>query len=209
MDEQVPRKFHKGEFRLQLVEWVTRRHRPDKIVEDDELIQVFTYLNPKAKPPSRRTLRRDIDTVYNMTRDEVKKLFAAHTGRFNAIYDCWTAGNGHEFLATMVSFVHQGKLYVIALDLTEMTVAHTGANLARALHQVFEDFGIAERILAHTGDNATNNDSMLDNLEDHYGQDSLSGRQTQVCCFGHILNLVYMVCLFHQEKGSEPRRAWS
>jgi len=186
----------KGEFRFQLVEWVTRRHRPDKIVEDDELIQVFTYLNPRAKPPSRRTIRRDIDTVYTMTRNEVKKLFAAHTGRFNAIYDCWTAGNSHENLATMVLFIHQGKLYVVALDLTEMTVAHTGENLAQASYQVLEDFGIAERMLAHTADNATNNDSMLDCLEVQYGEDSLAGRQTQVRCFAHILNLVYMVRLF-------------
>ncbi|KAE9382580.1 hypothetical protein BT96DRAFT_1010387, partial [Gymnopus androsaceus JB14] len=62
INEQIPRKYNKGEFRLKLVEWVTRRHRPDKIVEDDELIEVFTYLNPTAKPPSRRTLRRDIGT---------------------------------------------------------------------------------------------------------------------------------------------------
>lgn len=131
-----------------------------------------------------------------MTRDEVKKLLASHKGRFNAIYDCWTAGNGHEFLATMVSFIHQGKLVVIALALTEMLVAHTGENLAQASFKVFEDFGIADRILAHTGDNATNNDSLLDHLEGLYPKDSLAGRQTQVRCFGHILNLVYMVRSF-------------
>lgn len=96
----------------------------------------------------------------------------------------------------MVSFIYDGKLYVIALDLTEMTVAHSGKNLAQASLKVFEAFGIVDRMLGHTGDNATNNDKMLDYLEELYRQfrDSIAGCHTQVRCFGHILNLVYMVC---------------
>ncbi|KAJ3965233.1 hypothetical protein EV361DRAFT_782510, partial [Lentinula raphanica] len=82
--------------------------------------------NPAVKIPSRSMLRRDLKTVYDLTLVEVKKLLQDYTGRFNLIYDCWTAGSGHEFLSIMVSFAHQGKLLVLALDLVEMTVAHTG-----------------------------------------------------------------------------------
>ncbi|KAJ3765171.1 hypothetical protein FB446DRAFT_795322 [Lentinula raphanica] len=63
----IPRQFHKGEFRLQLVEWVTRWHRPDIIVEDDELVQLFSYLNPSVKTPLRPTLRRDLHAVFSLT----------------------------------------------------------------------------------------------------------------------------------------------
>ncbi len=75
-----------------------------------------------------------------------------------------------------------------------MTIAHTGKNLAKAAFELLKEFGIVERTLGHVGDNATNNDSMLDELNRLYGhyEASISGRwDTQVRCFGHILNLVY------------------
>ncbi len=89
------------------------------MIEDNELINVFTYLNPDTKPPSRRTLCRDIHETFKMTREELKKLLEEHEGRFNLIFDCWTAENGHEFLGVMLSFVHDGKLFVVVLDMVE------------------------------------------------------------------------------------------
>lgn len=149
--DKIPRKFNKGVYCSKLVNWLTRRHRPDAIVEDEELISVFTYLNPEAVPPSRQTIQRDIEMTFKLTEVEVKNLLNEYEGCFNAIYDCWMAGNGNEFLAFFVSFVHNGKLYIICLDMVEMTVAHTGKNLAAASLAVLERFGIAGRMLGHTG----------------------------------------------------------
>ncbi|KAJ3831328.1 hypothetical protein F5878DRAFT_549679 [Lentinula raphanica] len=61
--------------------------------------------------------------------------------------------------------------------------------------KVLKAFNIAERTLGHTGDNASNNDSMLNELEALYTEyeGSLAGRDTQIRCFGHILNLTYQV----------------
>lgn len=76
-----------------------------------------------------------------------------------------------------------------------MTKAHTGKNLAKAAFDLFKEYNIAARTLGHVGDNASNNDTMLDNLDDLYRtiEDSIAGRTTQIRCFGHILNLVYHV----------------
>lgn len=79
-----------------------------------------------------------------------------------------------------------------------MLVSHTGENLARKAFELFQEFGIAERTLGHTGDNASNNDTMLDHLCGLYSafENSISGKwDTQVRCFGHILNLVYQVSM--------------
>lgn len=80
-----------------------------------------------------------------------------------------------------------------------MTVAHTGKNLAEAVFSALQYFDIADRTLGHTGDNASNNDTTLDELQKLYSQleDSIAGRFTQVRCFGHILNLIYHVCSSH------------
>ncbi len=54
-----------------------------------------------------------------MTREEVQKLLDEYEGRFNLIFDCWTAPNGHEFMGILASFIHKGKLFVITLDMIE------------------------------------------------------------------------------------------
>lgn len=79
--------------------------------------------------------------------------------------------------------------------LLRMTKAHTGKNLAKAAFDLFKEFGIAGRTLGHAGDNASNNDSMLDSLDELYRtiEESIASRTTQIRCFGHILNLVYHV----------------
>lgn len=117
--DKIPRKFRKGKFRLKLLKWVTRMHRPFSIIEDADLLDVFIYLNPEANPPSRHTLRRDIHEAFKMTRVEVQALLDEYEGRFNPIFDCWTAGNGHEFLGILVSFIHQGRIMIVGLDMIE------------------------------------------------------------------------------------------
>lgn len=104
----------------------------------------------------------------------------------------------HEFLGILVSFIRDGKLIVVALDMVELTESHTGKYLAQCAFDVFTEFGIVEHTLGHSGDNASNNDCMLDNLDKLYDKcgESIAGRSTQIRCFGHILNLVYHVCLF-------------
>lgn len=119
LTDNIPRKFRKGKFRLKLLKWVTRMHRPFSIIEDADLLDVFIYLNPQAQPPSRHTLRRDIHHAYKLTRAEVRSMLEEYEGRFNPIFDCWTASNGHEFLGVLVSFIHKGRMVVIALDMIE------------------------------------------------------------------------------------------
>lgn len=53
---KLPPKFNKGVFRAKLVSWVTHSHCPDLAIEDEDLVDVFVYLNPDAQPPSRCTL---------------------------------------------------------------------------------------------------------------------------------------------------------
>jgi hypothetical protein len=65
--------------------------------------------------------------------------------------------------------------------------SHTGVNLARAFAEVVCSFKIDHKILSVTCDNASNNDTMLENLDDLLsGYSSLNRTR----CFAHILNLV-------------------
>lgn len=125
-------------------------------------MDICTYLNPEAIPPLCSTLHRDIGLPFKMTKTEVRKLLHKYTGCFNTIFDCWTVGNGHEFMAIMGFFVHEGKLWVVTLDLVEMSADHTRVYLVKKLYEVFVKYGIEEHILGQMGDNTSNNNAMLD-----------------------------------------------
>ena len=91
-----------------------------------------------------------------MTQEEVTKLLAQYKGSFNCIFDCWSAGNGHEFMALLVSFILDGKVFIVVLNLIEMNQSHTGCCLAKKAFQYLKEFGIADCTLGHTGDNTSN-----------------------------------------------------
>jgi len=65
--------------------------------------------------------------------------------------------------------------------------SHTGVNLAVAFADVLHDFGIEDKILSVTCDNASNNDTMVLELDNRLPSFSPVNRTR---CFTHILNLV-------------------
>jgi len=61
-------------FRMKLALWVARHHRPFAIVEDDELVEIFTDLNNKVEVPSRFTVSRDVKEIFLMSRVKVSEI---------------------------------------------------------------------------------------------------------------------------------------
>jgi len=61
-------------FRVKLVLWVARRHRPFSIVEDEELIDIFMDLNNKVEVPSRMTVSRDVKEIFQISRSKVAEI---------------------------------------------------------------------------------------------------------------------------------------
>jgi hypothetical protein len=59
---------------MKIAIWVARRHRPFNIVEDDELINIFTDLNNKVEVPSRFTVSRDVKEIFDMSRKKVAEM---------------------------------------------------------------------------------------------------------------------------------------
>ena len=94
------------------------------------------------------------------------------------------------------------------LDLVEVAKSHTGVNLGIAFVDVLEKFGVEDKvrllnsyqrglltcvvcalqILGITGDNASNNDSMIQYLGNTL--DEFPGPANQTRCFVHTVNLI-------------------
>jgi hypothetical protein len=80
--------------------------------------------------------------------------------------------------------------------------SHTGVNLARAFAEVVRSFKIDHKILSVTCDNASNNDTMLENLDDLLSEYSSLNRTR---CFAHILNLVAKALLKQFDMKTEDK----
>jgi hypothetical protein len=59
---------------MKIALWIARRHRPFSIVEDPELIEIFTDLNNKVITPSRHTVSRDVKEIFLVSRGKVSEL---------------------------------------------------------------------------------------------------------------------------------------
>ncbi|KIM75183.1 hypothetical protein PILCRDRAFT_47678, partial [Piloderma croceum F 1598] len=103
-------------FRMKLALWVTRHHQPFAIVEDDELVEIFTDLNNKEYP-----------------------------GKLHLCADGWTSPNVISFIGLTVHWAEDGHIQSTILD------------FVKYVHNL---------ILAFTADNASNNNTLVDELGD-------------------------------------------
>ena len=148
-----------------------------------------------------------------------------YEGALHFATDAWTSLNHCAFVAMTVHLEEQGKPVSILLDLVEVACSHTGVNLAAAFARILKEFGIEHKvsvrflemrrtgtyvgciykIKAVTCDNASNKDTMIEELGMEENLLVFEGVAARVRCFLHILNIVggkNLVALFdtHAQK---------
>jgi len=67
-------KYTPAKHRMKLALWVARRNRPFAIVEDPELLDIFLDLNSHCVTPGRRTVSRDIQEIFTLSRVKVAEI---------------------------------------------------------------------------------------------------------------------------------------
>ncbi|CDO72042.1 hypothetical protein BN946_scf184943.g77 [Trametes cinnabarina] len=130
-------------------------------------------------------------TVFFERKDKSKVTYSHRThtrSETSFTTDAWTSPNHCAYVAFSVHFEKDGKPMSMLLDFVELAVSHSGVNLATAFAEVVHEFGIDEKMLAVTCDNASNNDTMIDALE--LDVPSFGGRKMRTRCFDHIAHLV-------------------
>jgi hypothetical protein len=120
-------------FRMKLALWVARRHWPFAIVEDEELVDIFTDLNNKVEVPSRFTVSRDVKEIFTMSRVKVSEMLKVNTCYFNLLNiepkvrqaypgklhlcaDGWTSPNVISFIGLTVHWANDGQIQSTILD---------------------------------------------------------------------------------------------
>ncbi|PPQ81292.1 hypothetical protein CVT26_015194 [Gymnopilus dilepis] len=162
------RQHTKAEARAEFVRWVSESKRPFQIVNDRAFRSLMKTGRPEAYIPSAETVSRDVKNVFVRVREHIAKMLQA-------------------YVAITVHLEHEGKPLTMLLDIVEVAKSHTGVNLASAFSDILKSFGIDEKILSITADNASNNDTMVDELADIL--DDFPGAANQTRCFAHTLSI--------------------
>lgn len=66
--------YSKAKFRYLVTMWIVRHHRPFRIVEDEELVELFQMLYAQVHVPTRNSISRDVQEIYTMTKKSIGRM---------------------------------------------------------------------------------------------------------------------------------------
>lgn len=124
-----------------------------------------------------------------------EKLHSA-TSKIHISMDAWTSEEGTSYLAIVAHFLDEHhKLQTALLDLPPLKGPHSGENMARALSIVIDFYNISTVLGFFMMDNASSNDTCIQELSKQY---PAIHPQSRLRCVGHMLNLIVKALLFGQ-----------
>ncbi|KAF5359917.1 hypothetical protein D9758_013966 [Tetrapyrgos nigripes] len=182
------RQHTKAETRVEIVRWVSESLRPLTIVKDRGFNCLMKTGRPHYYLPHPTTVSRDVKAVFAKTRRRIADMLQNTESDINCCIDTWSSPNHKAYAAITAHFEHEGHMLSLLMDFIEIAKSHSGENMAEAFAGMLQEFGIAHKLLSITCDNASNNDTMIESLEERLT--GWAGRASRTRCFAHIVNLV-------------------
>lgn len=107
--------------------------------------------------PSRSTLTRSLlSQEYERVTDAVKQMLL-DVEYVTLTTDSWTSNSTEAFVAVTAHFITKAwKMESILFDCSRFTGSHTGLQIRRAVIEICEEWGVANKVHAIVTDNASN-----------------------------------------------------
>lgn len=161
------------------------------------------YLNPAVEewlPNSHNTIHKWVVRQYEAEKLVVRKAIHSAITNIHLTVDLWTSPNTLSILGIIAHYITtSGVLVQSVLAMIEVDGGHSGDNQASVLMDVIEDYDIAPKIGYLVMDNAFNNDTLVEHLE----QQLLERHSViwepvhhRLRCNGHVINLAVQSFLF-------------
>ncbi|EFP87870.2 uncharacterized protein PGTG_14585 [Puccinia graminis f. sp. tritici CRL 75-36-700-3] len=120
--------------------------------------------------PKRRTVSNDIAKLYTAVQESLIESFKNTKGAMYLGLDAWQSPNGFDVLGTVIYRLvkeEEGGFHLEAmpLDFVRLQKSHTGLYLAETVQLIVEKFGLQDKIYGIVTDNASNNRSMIEELQ--------------------------------------------
>ena len=130
------------------------------------------------------------------TREQIKNLFTVARSRIHISADLWTSPNNYALLGIVAHWWDANAL----IALPKLYGAHNGANIGKAIIDTLDLYDITEKLGYFMLDNATSNDKAVEaitkELRHHGVTRTITAKEAQLHCSGHIINLVVKSLFF-------------
>lgn len=156
-------------FQQKVIKFLVCTYQPFTIVEDPFFKEIIDYCsegNDSCELFSAATAKNHVTQLFSEYKTSIITALQSNTGKISFIIDCWTSSNQHPFQGVIARWVSDDwKLNNAVIDLTILSGNHTGKNIAKSFWNVLNEFGLTEKLLSVTTDNASNMDTLFDELE--------------------------------------------
>ncbi|KAF7137017.1 hypothetical protein CNMCM5793_006821 [Aspergillus hiratsukae] len=153
--------------------------------------------------PSAITIRRRLESLVKDRQQRILRMLPAGS-KLSIALDCWTSPFSQAFMAITGYFIDADWVYrEVLLDFKPIYGAHTGANLSSVLMETLVKHGIEDRVFGLTTDNASNNKTLVDSLQQALSDGVLIIR---IPCLAHIIQLSLNQLLDHIKAANAQHR---
>ena len=176
-----------------ILKFITTSHLPFQIIEHPEFKDLLEYAKLAKSGlhlPSARSIRRLLDNEVREKQQSV--LDKLPKGSYLSVaLDCWTSPFAQAFMAVTGYFLDSDWNYCeVLLGFEHLHGSHTGAYLSEVVIQILQEHGIADRVLSITTDNASNNNTMMQGVQEMVQSQALCDTSVfRVPCIVHVLQL--------------------
>ena len=199
--------FNSELFRSRVIEWILLDRIPFHEIQSEYWREMIACARPEAIsaiPKSSNTMRTWAMNRFKASRNIIKCHLNAAISKIHISCDMWTSPNGHSILGVVAHWTQIDKsLRSATIGLPKVRGAHTGANIADALVNVLEKYEITGKLGYMMLDNATNNDTAVQSINEELarrGHDiRIPWERRRLRCSGHIFNLAVKKLLFGKD----------
>jgi hypothetical protein len=141
--------------------------------------------------PSVRTFGRRLRSIVEERQQNILRRLP-DGAKLSIALDCWTSPFQQAFLAVTGYFIDNDWNYrEILLGFEPLHGTHSGVNLSAVLMKLLLQHKIADRVLAITADNASNNNTLISSIQESVQSLDLNNDTMiiRVPCMAHVIQL--------------------
>jgi hypothetical protein len=194
-------------FRLAAVTWLVDNNIPLSQFEQPAFWSMIQFANPEAELAlwtSHHSVSRFVMRLYDHMKPQVVELINSAISKIHISFDGWTTKGGkRSFFGIVAHFVdNKGSIKDVAIDLPQLSGAHSGNRIAVCVEKTLQSFGITGPKLGYfVLNNASNNDTAVAALGLKYG---FVAAHRRLRCGAHTINLVGQAVIFGSNKAAYP-----
>jgi hypothetical protein len=187
-----PFTFNPQRSRELMITWSIRAGVAFNKFEDPSFSPWMASLQPTFSCIGRQTIRNDCVGMYDRMKQTLESELQGLDSRICFTSDLWTSNQKLGYICLTAHYVDPNfALHKKIISFKAVKYPHSGLAIEEAITRCMTEYGIKEKMFTITLDNASNNKTACDLLQESGKSDMLfDGQHLRVRCCAHILNIL-------------------